>query len=79
MGIQSAGDLVLSWVQILYSTEEDNLSPFDSKIACLYQSIEINDNKHVYHQSQVQKPTGSGVEWAECSMIIETACQIQIL
>ena len=28
-------------------TEEDNLSPFDSKIACLCQSIEIN-NKHVF-------------------------------
>ena len=34
------------WVRILHSAEEDNLSPFDSKIACLCQSIEIN-NKYV--------------------------------
>ena len=48
------------WVRILHSAEEDNLSPFDSKIACLCQSIKINENKHVYHQSRVRKPTGSG-------------------
>ena len=35
------------WVRILPSAEEDNLSPFDSNIACLCQSIEINNNKHV--------------------------------
>ena len=35
-------------LQILNSTEEDNLSPFHSKIACLCQSIEINNNKHVF-------------------------------
>ena len=29
---------------ILHSSEEDNLSPFDLKIACLCQSIEINKN-----------------------------------
>ena len=34
-------------VRILHSAEEDNLSPFDSNIACLFQSIEINNNKHV--------------------------------
>ena len=36
------------WVPILHSAEaeEDNLSSFDSKIACLCQSIEIN-NKYV--------------------------------
>ena len=43
------------------SAEEDNLSPLDSNIACLCQSIEIN-NKHVYRQSQVQKPNGSEVK-----------------
>ena len=32
----------------LHSAEEDNLSPFDSKITCLCQSIEINKNKLVY-------------------------------
>ena len=36
--------------------EEDNLSPFDSNIACLSKSIEINNNKHVYRQSQVRMP-----------------------
>ena len=30
------------------STEVDNLSPSDSKIACLGQSIEINNNKYVH-------------------------------
>ena len=36
------------WVRILLSAEEDNLSLFDSNIACLCQSIEINNNKYVY-------------------------------
>ena len=36
----------------------------------LSQNIEISNNKHVYLQSQVRKPTGSGVEWAECSLIM---------
>ena len=38
------GELVseTSQLRILHSTEEDSLSPFDSKIACLCQSIEIN-------------------------------------
>ena len=35
------------WVRILHSAEEDNLSPFDSNIACLCQTIKINNNKHV--------------------------------
>ena len=56
----------------------DNLSPFDSNIACLCQSIEINNNKHVYHQSQVRKLTGSEVEWAECLLIIGTGCQVRV-
>ena len=30
-----------------------------SKMACLCQSIEINNNKHVYRQSQVRKPIDS--------------------
>ena len=34
--------------RILPSAEEDNLSPFDSNIACLCQSIEINNNMYVY-------------------------------
>ena len=48
-GIQSAEDWVSEtpWVRILHSAEEDNLFPFDSKIACLCQRIEINNNKYV--------------------------------
>ena len=51
---------------------EKNLPPFDSKIAWLCQIIEVK-NKHVYLQSQVQKPTSSGVEWAECSLMMGTS------
>ena len=58
--------------------EEDNLSPLDSNIACLCQSIEINNNKHVYRQSQVRKPIGSKVEWAECLLIMGTGCRVQV-
>ena len=36
------------WVRIMHSAEEDNLSPFDSKIACLCQSIENKNNKHTH-------------------------------
>ena len=43
--IQSAGDSVpVTLARILHSAQEDDLSPFDSKIACLCQSIEINNN-----------------------------------
>ena len=66
------------WVRILLSAEEDNLSPFDSKIACLCQSIEINNNKYVYRQSQVRMPNGSGVRWAECLLIIGMGCRVQV-
>ena len=49
VGIQSAGDSVLEtpWVRILHSGEEGTLSPFDSNIVCLCQSIEIN-NTHTH-------------------------------
>ena len=57
-------------VRMLHSAVEDNVSPFDSKTACLCQNIKNNNIKHVYRQSQVQKPTGNGVKWAECSLII---------
>ena len=66
-------------VQSLYSAEEHNLSPFNLNIACLCQSIEINNNKHVYRQSQMRKSTDSGVKWAECSQIIGTGCRVQVL
>ena len=80
---QRAFSLLANWclgsrVQILLSAEEDNLSPFDLNIACLCQSIEINNNKHVYRQSQVRKPIDSGAKWAECSLIIGTGCRVQV-
>ena len=34
------------WVRILHSAGEDNLSPSDSNIACLCQSIEINEKTY---------------------------------
>ena len=78
--IQSAGDSVAETLfRTEHLTEEDNLSPFDSKIACPCQSIEINNSTHVYRQSQMRKPSGSGVEWAECSLIIGTGCWVQVL
>ena len=43
------------WMEV-----EDKLSPFDSNIACLCQSIEINNNKYVYRQCQVRIPNGGG-------------------
>ena len=64
-------------VRILHSAEEDDLSPFDSNIAFLCQSIEINNNKHDYRQSQVRKPIGSEVEWSECLLIIGTGCRVR--
>ena len=54
------------------------MSPFDSNIACLCQSIEINNNNQVYRQSQVQKPIGSNVKWAERSLIIGIGCWVQV-
>ena len=69
---------VCMYVCILHSAEEDNSSPLDSNIARLCQSIEINNNKHVYPQSQVRKPNGSEVKWAECSLIIGTGCWVQV-
>ena len=79
---QRAFSLLAIWrlgprVQILFSAEEHNLSPFYLNIACLCQSIEIN-NKYVYRQSQVRQSTESGVKWAECSLIIGTGCLVQV-
>ena len=66
-------------VRILHSAKEKNLSPFDSKIACLCRSININNNKHVYHQSQLRKTTGNEVKWVECSLIIGTDYRFRLL
>ena len=78
-GMQSAEDWVSEtlWVRILHSAEEDNLSRFYSKIACLCQSIEIN-NRYVYRQSQMRMPNSSGVRWAEYLLIIGTGCRVQV-
>ena len=81
--VQRAFSLLAFWclgprVQILHSAKEHNLFPFDLNIACLCHSIEINNNKYVYRQSQVRKSTDSGVKWAECSLIIGTGCRVQV-
>ena len=49
------------WVGILHSAEKGKLSPFDSKlaskIACLWQSIESNTNKHVcFYLQHLRQP-----------------------
>ena len=61
---QRAFSLLAIWclgprVQILPSAEEHNLSPFDLNIACLCQSIEINNNKYIdkFHRSLSRTPT----------------------
>ena len=77
-GIQCAGDLASETIgSNLAFSGEGNPSPFNKKIACLSQSIEIINNKYVYRQSQVRKPTGSEVKWAECSVIIGKSYRIQ--
>ena len=40
------------WVRILHSAEEDKVSPFDSNIVCLCQSIEINNK---YNKTKLNK------------------------
>ena len=69
----------MPWVRILYSTEEDNLSPLDSKIACMSQSIHINNNKHVHRESQVRKSSSNGVHWAECLLITGMGYWVKVL
>ena len=77
LGIQSAGDLVSkTLVSNPAFSREAQLVPLDSKIACLCQSIGINNNKDIYRQSQVRKPTTSWVEWAG-SLVIGTGCRVQ--
>ena len=41
-------------------------------------SLRIRGDKHVYRQSQVWNPTDSGVEWAECSLIIWMGYWVQV-
>ena len=51
VGIHSAGNLVS---ETQGSNEEDYSSPFDSNIACLWQSIEINNKKHEYARTHIR-------------------------
>ena len=80
-GIQSSGELVPETLgsNPAFSRGRQLVSFRLKKMACLCQSIEINNNKHIYRHSQVGKPTGSEVEWAECSLIIGTGCWVQDL
>ena len=50
LAVEQTAELLMitdDMVRIMRSAAEDNLSPFDSNIACLCHSIEINNNKHV--------------------------------
>ena len=79
VGIQSAGDLVSETLgsNPAFSRGRQLVSfRFESRLLC--PSIDIDNNKHVYRQSQVQKPTGNGVEWAEYSLIIGTGCRVSV-
>ena len=78
--MQSAGDLVsetLMGSNPAFSRGRKFIS-FRFEHACLCQSIEINNNRHVYRQSQERMPNGCGVEWDECSLIIGTGCRFQV-
>ena len=63
---------------VLGANAKRQWGPFDLKVACLCQSIGINNNKHVYRQSQVRKPNCSGVDWADYSLIIGTGYWVQV-
>ena len=47
-GIQSAGGSVSETLGSNPAADEDNLSPYDSYIACQCQSIEVNNKHGVY-------------------------------
>ena len=66
---RSTGDLVSQTfhVRIRHSAEEDDLSHFDSVIACLRKSININNNTHVYYFTQYE------------ILLISTHIQLQII
>ena len=81
---QRAFSLLAIWclrprVQILHSAEEHNLSPFDLYNSCPCQSIEINNNKYVYRQSQVRKSTDSGVKGLNARWSSGRAVEFKIL
>ena len=78
MGFQSDGDLVsqISQLRILHLTEED-VFPFQSENRLpLHDHKKNNNSKHVYRQSQMRKPTGCEVKWAECSLIMRTVYRV---
>ena len=49
----------------------------DILFSSILSTIEINNNKHVYHQIPAGKPIGSEVKWTGCSLIIGTGCWVQ--
>ena len=68
-GTQSAGDSVPeTLVRILHSAEEDNLSPFDSKIACARASKSITANIHIARARCESQPavgsSGLNARWS---------------
>ena len=76
-GIQSAGDSVpKTLVQILHLAVEDNVSPFDLKIACLCQSIETKKRlwvKSYWVQVIACKQFGD----MTLPVWIQTSCQLE--
>ena len=67
-----------SWVLILHSAEKKTcLLSILISLACARAS-KLTITKHVYRQSQVRMPNGSGVEWVECSLIIGTGCRVHV-
>ena len=70
--IQSAGDLVSG------TPGSNPAFSRGTQLVSFCQSIDINNNKYVYRQSQVRKSTDSGVKLAECSLIIGTGCRVQV-
>ena len=66
------------WVQTLHSTEKKTcLLSILISLPCARAS-KLTTTKHVYRQSQMRMPNGSGVEWAECSLSIGTGCRVQV-
>ena len=59
-------------VGILLSAEEDNLSPLDSNIACLCQSIEINNNNMYNARARCQSQTYAGTSAGDTATRAET-------
>ena len=55
-----------------------NICESDQLISNIVTCMRTLSYVYVYRQSQVRKPTGSEVEWAECLLIIGTGCRVQV-